>query len=132
VEVSLYGRQSPSIGAGAALGSDGVVALGLSCLYAFSYEDNSVYALEITALVRVYVLGFKNNKTTGLFVQFNGGPVLLSDKKDIKIPTQIGTFSLGLSAGWRFPLGNYLYIEPAIRGGYPYKVGAGVSAGIRL
>jgi len=132
IDVSMYGRNAPSTGIGLSLGWDGKVAIGLGCLYTFSHEDDSVYALEMTALIRMYILNMENNKTSGLFLQFNGGPVLIKKESSVSIPTEYGAFSAGLTVGWRFPFGKYFYVEPAIRGGYPYKAGAGVSAGIRL
>ncbi|WP_461249166.1 hypothetical protein, partial [Treponema sp. R6D11] len=38
----------------------------------------------------------------------------------------------GLSAGWRINLGNYWYIEPAGRVGYPHIWGASLTVGIRF
>jgi hypothetical protein len=48
------------------------------------------------------------------------------------MPSEVGTISIGLGVGWRFLLGNLFFIEPAIRGGFPYIVGAGLSAGVRF
>jgi hypothetical protein len=39
-------------------------------------------------------------------------------------------FSGGLAAGWRITLKDNFYIEPFVRGGYPYGWGAGIMAGI--
>jgi len=38
----------------------------------------------------------------------------------------------GLSAGWRINLGNYMYIEPAGRAGYPHIWGASITIGVRF
>jgi hypothetical protein len=71
--------------------------------------------------------------SSGLFIQFNGGPVIFAQNDDsIAVPSGMGTFSAGLSLGWRFLLGRTFFIEPVIRGGYPYIVGAGLSAGVRF
>ena len=41
------------------------------------------------------------------------------------------SFSAAGSVGYRFGI-NRLYIEPVIRGGYPFIVGAGLSIGVRF
>lgn len=134
-EYSMYGRESPSFGSGLSIASDGRVAIGLRCLYFYKLthtrtEGKRIDALEITQLLRVYLL--KNKPYTGLFVQFNGGPVIFFAEDDWSIPAVSESFSVGLTLGWRFPLGNYFYIEPAVRGGYPFIVGGGLSAGFKL
>jgi hypothetical protein len=77
---------------------------------------------------RFYLSSAKNN--TGLFLQAEGGIVLFAHEK-LEITEYFAPVG-GLSAGWRFPLGTRWYIEPAIRGGYPYLFGASLTAGFRF
>ena len=130
IEVLYYGVTSPSLGYGFALGTEGGVSVGLRGLYVRTLE-REVNTLEMTIFARGYILQFDAAK--GLFVQLNAGFAIFSiDDKKITVPSDGGTFSFGLSLGWRFLLGNYIFIEPYIRGGYPYYGGAGLSAGVRF
>jgi hypothetical protein len=121
-ETGLYGASNPSFGGGLAVGYGDRMAFGIKALY---WKDmGEVKELELNVLVRHYIFGIAGHP--GLFIQFSGGPVIVTD------PTKAATISAGLSLGWRFHLGQYFFIEPAIRGGYPYFVTAGLSAGVHL
>jgi hypothetical protein len=128
-ESGFYGISNIAIGGGAALGYGNRVALGLKAVYWNDMEE--VSALELNFLARFYF--FKKAAPSGLFVQFSGGPVIFArDENNIAIPSEISMISAGLSLGWRFLLGERFFIEPAIRGGYPYFATAGLSAGVRF
>jgi hypothetical protein len=141
LESGFYGVSNMAIGGGAALGYGNRVALGLKMVY---WNDMDVLsALELNFLVRFYFFSMARAEApsgagpSGPFVQFSGGPVLFAwDKHTIAIPSEMSMFSAGLSLGWRFLLGERLggrfFVEPAIRGGYPYFVTAGLSAGVRF
>ena len=123
-----YTRSSTAFGGGVAFGwSFNGKGVGISLLYAQDAEK--FIFLEALAHFRYYLLRAKSN--TGLFLQAEGGVVLFAYKKYYKEIRNHFIPAAGLCAGWRFPLGRW-YIEPAIRGGYPYIFGAGVSAGIRF
>jgi hypothetical protein len=128
-ESGLYGVSNIAIGGGAALGYGDRVVIGLKVVY---WNDlTQLSALELNFLVRFYF--FNRAAPSGLFVQFSGGPVILArDENKIAIPSDISMISAGLTLGWRFLLGRHFFIEPAVRGGYPYIVGAGLSAGVRF
>jgi hypothetical protein len=121
-ETGLYGAVNPSFGGGAVLGYGGKMTFGIKAIYWRDMDE--VRALELNVLVRHYF--FSTAKHPGLFLQFSGGPVIITN------PTKAATISAGLSAGWRFHLGRYFFIEPVIRGGYPYFVTGGLSAGVRF
>jgi hypothetical protein len=136
-ESGLYGISHIAVGGGAALGYGDRVAFGLKVVYWDDMEE--VSSVELNFLARFYLLGImrakalegedigaKDFRRSGLFVQFNGGPVFFSK------PSGLGTISAGLSLGWRFIFGSYFFVEPAVRGGYPYIAGAGLSAGVRF
>ena len=134
-EVSLNNaKDSPSFGGGFIVGADGVVALGLSCLYLYEVKNSAlgkrIDSLEVTVFLRVYI--YQPKPKTGLFVQFNFGPVLYFAEDDWSIPAVAGACSAGLLCGWRIPVGNVFYIEPVVRGGYPYIVSGGLSLGFRF
>jgi len=87
--------------------------------------------LELNFLLRFYFYG--KRAYSGPFIQFIGGPALFFDNESgFSIPSKIGVFSIGMSYGWRFLIKDKWFIEPYIRGGYPYLAGAGLSAGIRF
>jgi len=126
-EGSGYSRYNVAFGGGILFGGslDGK-GIGLSLLYAQDAE-NFIF-LEILANVRLYLSRAKDN--TGIFLQAEGGIVFFSyekfEFKDYFAP------SVGLRAGWRFMIIKNWYIEPFIRGGYPYILGAGFSSGYRF
>jgi hypothetical protein len=96
-------------------------ALGLETV--FTHDTRTVGALEVEALFR-YNLPIK---IKGPFLQLEAGTVIFFEYGDI-FPAFLG----GLAAGWRFTIGKNWYIEPTVRGGYPFIWGAGLAAGIRL
>ena len=125
LEVIGFSQSSIAYGAGLAIGSGSGSAIGIRFLYATDPE--SFIFMEILFFLRLYLQG--SNHSTGPFVQFNGGPVLYAlEKPEL---SGFGNFSAGFTAGWRFPFGELLFVEPAIRAGYPYILGGGVSAGVR-
>jgi hypothetical protein len=126
-EVLGYGRKGPAFGGGLAVGAGDGVAVGARLLYAIDTE--SVNALELAVFVRWYLLGSK--ASSGPFVQVNAGAAVFAHKSAVSFPAEAGSLSADFAAGWRFPLGEHWYIEPAVRAGYPHIAGAGVSAGFR-
>jgi hypothetical protein len=133
LESSFYSRSNMALGGGAALGYGDSVAFGLKVVY---WNDlNDVSLLELNFLARLYLSALfrpEAASSSGLFIQFNGGPVIIAQHgNSIAMPSEVGTFSAGLSLGWRFLFGRY-FVEPTARLGYPYIIGAGLSAGIRF
>jgi len=123
-----YSRNSIAFGGGITFGGSFYgMGAGLSLLYAQDME-NFIF-LEALAHFRVYLLRARNNNT-GLFLQAEGGVVFFSYEK-FETADNLAPVG-GLCAGWRFPLGKLWYIEPVIRGGYPYIYGVGLSGGIRF
>ena len=128
-EVVVYGKMAPSIGYGFAIGTEDRVSVGLKGIYAMPVLQEDITALEITIFFRVYLT---QSDVSGLFAQLTYGFAVFSGESKISIPAEGGTFSIGITAGWRFPLGSRFFIEPYLRGGYPYYGGLGVSAGVRF
>jgi hypothetical protein len=122
-----YTRYSAAFGGGIMFGNSfNNKGIGISLLYAQDAE-NFIF-LEALAHFRLYLLRAQNN--TGLFLQAEGGIVSFAYEK-LEFTGHFAP-SAGLCAGWRFPLGTRWYMEPCIRGGYPYILGAGLSAGMRF
>jgi hypothetical protein len=132
-ETSFYSLSKLAFGGGLALGYGDKVALGLKVTYWTDRDE--VRSLELNFLVRLYFSTFYRPSAaapSGPFIQFSGGPVIFAYKSNFEIPAEKGVFSAGLSFGWRFLIAKYFVIEPAIRAGYPYIAGVGLSAGVRF
>ena len=127
-ETLLYSQEGISMGGGFALGFGSGSAIGIRLLYALDADTYGI--LEMLFFLRFYLSA--SNASSGPFLQFNGGPVLFTNEGIGSTREGVGTLSAGISGGWRFLLGNHWFVEPAIRAGYPYITGAGVSAGLRL
>jgi hypothetical protein len=69
---------------------------------------------------------------SGPFLQFSLGPSFHAWNPRIPADDLAGTVSAGLSAGWRFLVGDRWYVEPALRAGHPFLAGIGIAAGCRL
>jgi len=120
-----YSRESAAFGGGLALGWGTGSAFGVRFL--FAADPESFFFMEFLFFMRFYIQGSDYN--TGPFAQFNAGPVLYSLDKPER--SGYGQLSAGLTAGWRFPFGQFWFVEPALRVGYPYIWGGGVCAGFR-
>jgi len=129
-ETALYSTVSLSYGAGLALAYGKKASIGLKAAFFFD-AGNELDVLELNVLLRYYL--FSGAAGSGPFFQFSGGPALYFERNDaISLPGRLGMISAGLSFGWRFLLGNRFFMEPSIRGGYPYIAGAGLSAGVQF
>jgi hypothetical protein len=124
-EINGYGWDSIAYGGGITIGAGTGGAIGLNMLYAVDNE-NFVF-MEMVFFFRAYLYG--KNSYSGPYIQLGLGSVLYADTKP-EI-TGYGNFSAGITAGWRFLLGKNFFLEPAVRVGYPYLAGAGVSLGVR-
>ena len=127
-EIAMYSKSGICFGAGLAFAYGKRVSIGFKSTYFFNF-DNRVDVLEIGFLLRFYVL--PKLPSSGLFIQIAGGHALfLRYDESGALPAQWGTMYGGVEAGWRFLLGNLFFIEPFVRGGYPYIAGGGVLAGV--
>ena len=61
----------------------------------------------------------------GLFAQLEAGSVVYFYHNDV-----FPAFSGGLGIGWRYGFTDVFFIEPALRFGYPFMWGAGLTAGL--
>ena len=104
------------------------VSLGFKIFASWDmYEKNNNFiTLEPLASLRFYLVSHGGKPGTGVFLEVIGGTSILSIDSDIRFVA-----NAGIGYGYRFAFNNF-YIEPEIRGGYPYIAGAGISTGFRF
>ena len=104
------------------------LSFGVKALVSFDAleKDNTIYTIEPLGFLRWYVTSPTGEPSAGLFAEGQGGAEVILVNDEIKT-----TVSGGLSLGFRITAGNF-YIEPSLRGGYPYLFGAGLGAGFRF
>jgi len=129
-EVALYSPTSVSYGLNLAVAYGSGTSMGIKAAWFFDHDGN-LNVMEINFLFRLYFFGKTANY--GPFIHLEGGPAIFFDREEtVSLPARIGMVNLGAVFGWRFLLGENFFIEPYVRGGYPYLVGAGVLAGMRF
>jgi len=126
-DTALYSQHGYAYGGSFTFGYGAGSAIGVKASCYFNEEG--IDTVELNFLLRFYFLRMAYK---GPFFQLMGGPALFNRTGDFTIPSNSGMLSAGLCLGWRFVLAERFYIEPAVRGGYPYLLGATVSAGVRL
>lgn len=102
------------------------MGLKVTASFDFKEKDNSVFTAEPVATLRFYLVSPTGEPVSGLFLEPQGGVSLIFVNSELKY-----TFNAGLGIGFRMPFNNF-YIEPFLRGGYPYLFGAGIAAGFRF
>jgi len=127
ISTAFYGISSMAYGGGLAVGYGTGISFGFRV--AFYHYPKGIETLELSLLLRFYLLG--TQAYSGPFAQFMGGPSFFNKEGELDIPSHSGMVSAGICFGWRFIFGKW-FVEPAIRGGYPYIFGAGVSGGLRF
>jgi len=128
-EASMYSYSNIALGGSLALGFGRGTSMGFKATWFFSLDG--LNTLELCFILRFYLLG--SQSISGPFLQLDGGPAFFySRDENISFPAKYGTISAGLNFGWRFLFNNRWYIEPSVRGGYPYLAGVGISAGVRF
>ncbi|MDR3167704.1 MAG: hypothetical protein LBT93_07155 [Treponema sp.] len=123
IEGNLNSRQGMALGKNFSLdyGINRFLSAGMKA--GFSKDFNRILIWEPDAFIRWY---FKDFSSFLLFVQADlGASIILTDAR--VYPVMLG----GISGGIRFPLDKW-YVEPYIRSGYPFILGAGMSAGYRF
>jgi hypothetical protein len=114
-------KGSTAMGGNVVLGYDlnRSFALGLNTIY--SHDMNTVSTLESMLMFRYYL------PVTGYFLQAEaGGALSAADGKNSAIP--LG----GLTAGLRLEVDKSWYLEPTLRGGYPFIWGPGITLGKKV
>ena len=94
--------------------------------YDVANADAAVTTLEPLATVRLYAVSPSGEPSTGLYIEGQCGASIIFVDSQLHY-----AFDAGAAIGFRFGL-DHFYIEPEIRGGYPYLFGAGVNLGVRF
>lgn len=128
-EIAMFSISRPAYGGGMTLGYGSGASIGIKAAYLLD-PNGRVSTLELNFLLRFYFLGATS--CSGPYIQINGGPAFFAKNYSLAFPSEFGVVSAGLSLGWRFLIGQYFFIEPTVRGGYPYIVGGGLFAGFHF
>jgi hypothetical protein len=116
-------REGAAFGGGLLFGCDFNRLMAAGVKAAFSTNLDTISTLEPLAFFRMYLpLG-----SGAPFAQAEAGMSVFLENGNA-----FPAFNGGLALGWRFLLGQYWYVEPSIRSGYPYVWGGGISAGLRF
>ncbi|MCL2271032.1 MAG: hypothetical protein FWC24_06795 [Treponema sp.] len=128
-EATMFGASGISYGGGLALAYGRGASIGFKAAYLVNnIIGERIDVLELNFLLRYNFFG--GSSVSGPFIQLTGGQAFFFRQKEgISIPSEWGIISAGASLGWRFPLGRLFFIEPFVRGGYPYFAGTGLAAG---
>jgi len=97
-------------------------AAGLIISGSHNFSDTGV--METIGMFRWYFMG---DDYTGFFAQADVGIHFITEEHAPPV-----LFHVGVRAGYRIPLTDMFYIEPYGRFGYPYFLGLGVLAGMRI
>jgi len=127
-DTAFYGPSGLAYGGHLTFGYGSGSSIGLNG--SFFVAGDNFNLLELDLLLRFYFFG--KDAYWGPFVQIIGGAALINFIDEFSIPSNTGIINAGVSFGWRFVFFNRLFVEPAIRVGYPYFLRMGVSAGVRF
>lgn len=128
VNKNSISKLAPAVGVSFEYSITRRISLGVKSLVSYDVfeKKNTIYAIEPLAVLRWYVVSPTGEPSAGLFVEGQAGAELLLVNSNFK-----GAFSGGVALGFKIPVRSF-YLEPIIRGGYPYMFGAGLSAGLRF
>jgi hypothetical protein len=95
--------------------------------------DNVFLGFETLGFLRLYLFSPLEMDTPKGFEAFIGaGAGLIATMNTTDVHNSRGSLELAGKIGVRFRIGEHFYIEPYIRGGYPFMVGGGLIAGFRF
>jgi len=124
MEVNMNSTEDVAVAFGAKFGIDFNINSSLSAGLNACFNFAEINVLEPAVMLRWYFI----NKYLPVFIQADAGVWMgIEQGKEINM-----RFLGGASAGVRIPAARNLYIEPYARVGYPFMLGAGVMAGLRL
>jgi hypothetical protein len=89
----------------------------------YHHDFNMVNTIEPRFLFRLYLMPLGVRP----FIQAEAGAVMIT-----AMDHRYYNFSGGITTGCRINLRNFFYIEPALRLGYPFLWGAGITAGFKF
>jgi hypothetical protein len=122
-EINANSPRGPAISGSAVLGFDLLQNLAIGIKAAFNPNLYAAGTLETLLLVRYYLLpGF-----VGPFAQAEAGcTFIFADNGNYLV------FTGGWTSGWRVKLTSNVFLEPAMRIGYPFFWGISLTAGMRF
>ena len=127
-EANGSGREAIAAGGVLSIGLDIIPNFSIGIKKAYYYDFDLITVMEDTGFFRWYPL----NKF-GLFIQAELGTMIYFEDSNSS-----PAFQGGFAAGWRFLFpqnsgaGMNFYLEPYVRGGYPYLWGGGILMGVRV
>ena len=122
-ELNADTREGVALGGAFQAGIDFTQPFALGLKAGFFNNFDTVTALEMLSIFRYYF----PSKFRGPFVQTELGAVIFYEFNK-PYPAFMG----GLALGWRVNLGRIMYIEPSVKGGYPFAWGVGLMIGPRF
>lgn len=132
VSLDLNKNSLENIGFGGGLLFDYAIfrnlAVGVKVLFTgdFFETKNEIFTIEPLFITRFYVASPSGESVTGLFLEGDAGATLVLANSNL-----ISSYNAGLCLGFRQGI-DYFYIEPYIRGGYPYLFAVGLNIGVRF
>jgi cell division septation protein DedD len=117
-EVNSNAKKGTAVGGNMAMGVDlnKHFALGVNAVYSNDLEA-SASTVESTVMLRYYL------PVSGPFIQAEAGGALNPEEKSSATPMG------GMAAGLRLDVNQGWFVEPAVRGGYPFVWGTGITVG---
>jgi hypothetical protein len=130
---AFYSAESAAFGGGLAAGYGfDIGAIGVTMDYLVDPEGLTTLAPGLFARFYLPLVSKALPLRSGPFLQLGFGPTFHTGTPRIPPAAVTASVSAGVSAGWRFPVGDRWYVEPTLRAGYPFLTGAAVSAGYRF
>jgi len=129
---AMYSQEGYAYGGSFSMGYGSGSSIGLMAALYFGSEG--INTLELNLLLRFYLQKAVHERLTygGPFIQILAGPSLYNFSGSFSIPSGSGMLNVGLCFGWRFIFADKIFLEPAVRAGYPYMLGAALTAGVRF
>ena len=121
-EANANTREGAAAGGSLSFGADLNRHFALGAKAVFSHDFNAIGNLEPAAFLRWFPL-----PSNGLFLQGEIGGSFFFEDGD-SYPSILG----GIGAGWRLVLGERFYLEPSVRGGYPFVWAGGIMFGVLI
>jgi cell division septation protein DedD len=117
-EVNSNAKKGTAVGGNMAMGLDfnKHFAMGVNAVYSNDMEA-SASTVESTVMFRYYL------PASGPFIQAEAGGALNPEEKSSATPMG------GVAAGLRLDVNQGWFVEPAVRGGYPFVWGTGITVG---
>ena len=121
-ELNLSTRSGPAAGAFLNAGFEFGEKFAVGIRAAFGHDFNTVASLETALLLRYY---FPLGDPSSLFAEINAGIKCYFEHEEA-FPAPL----ISIGVGYIFKLGDRFYLEPLVRAGHPFTLGASLALGI--